>query len=91
MGIDEDAIVFVEDSDIDLGLLTAVERNIERFFEWMADFLNWHLGMVEAPVDEAIAKLEESIRKMKLRIERGGSAELQSCACTQIFVYLFKH
>lgn len=71
MGIDEDAIVFVEDSDIDLGLLTAVERNIERFFEWMADFLNWHLGMVEAPVDEAIAKLEESIRKMKLRIEHG--------------------
>lgn len=36
-------IYIVEDSDVDLGLLNAVEKNFSRFMEIIADFLDWHL------------------------------------------------
>jgi len=41
----DDSIFIVEDSLIDLGLTSAVERNWERLFEIIADYLSWH----EAP------------------------------------------
>jgi subtilisin family serine protease len=39
---DEDVIYIIEDSEIDLGLLVSVERNIIRLFEIIADYLTWH-------------------------------------------------
>jgi len=39
---DEESIYIIEDSEIDLGLLVSVERNLIRMFEIIADFLAWH-------------------------------------------------
>ena len=52
---DENCIYIVEDSDIDLGLIVSVERNLKRYLEIIADVLNWHSNkMLETPfVEEA--------------------------------------
>ena len=39
---DENTIYIVEDSDMDLGLLEAVDENIGRIFEILCDYLSWH-------------------------------------------------
>lgn len=39
--IDESAIYIFEDSQIDMGLLTSVERNLTRFFELIYDYCDW--------------------------------------------------
>ena len=41
---EDDTIYIVEDSDMDLGLLEAVDENIGRIFEILCDYLNWHFG-----------------------------------------------
>ncbi len=47
---DNNCIYIVEDSDIDLGLIVSVERNLNRYFEIIADVLNWHSKkMLEKP------------------------------------------
>ena len=38
-----DAVYFVEDSNIDLGLLVSIERNLQRFLEILTDYLGWYL------------------------------------------------
>jgi hypothetical protein len=40
---DEDSIYFIEDSNIDLGLLVSLERNFLRLMEILADYLAWYL------------------------------------------------
>lgn len=47
--IDEDYIYIIEDSYIDLGLLNSVEKNIFRFFEIIADYLDWHEEKMREP------------------------------------------
>ena len=39
---EENCIYIVEDSDIDLGLIVSVERNLKRYFEIITDVLEWH-------------------------------------------------
>lgn len=36
------SIYIIEDSQLDLGLTTAVERNLNRIFEIIQDYLDWH-------------------------------------------------
>ena len=36
------SIYIIEDSQLDLGLISAVERNLERIFQIVTDYLNWH-------------------------------------------------
>lgn len=46
-------IYIVEDSEIDLGLIASVERNLERYFEIISELLNWHdVKMQEKPEKE---------------------------------------
>jgi hypothetical protein len=42
-----EAIYIFEDSKLDIGLLIAVERNIDRIFEILTDFLTWHEEAME--------------------------------------------
>ncbi|MBQ4560859.1 MAG: hypothetical protein IJA55_00835 [Clostridia bacterium] len=50
---DSDCIYIVEDSDIDLGLIVSVERNLKRYLEIVAEVLIWHeKKMVEVPEDD---------------------------------------
>lgn len=51
---DDSCIYIVEDSDIDLGLIVSVERNLKRYFEIISDVLNWHTKkMNETPSDQS--------------------------------------
>lgn len=47
--LDAGCIYIIEDSDIDLGLLNAVEKNFTRLMEIVADFLDWHLEKMREP------------------------------------------
>lgn len=47
--IEDDYIYIIEDSDIDLGLLEAVNRNLSRILEIIADFLEWHFEKMREP------------------------------------------
>lgn len=45
-----DCIYIIEDSDVDLGLIVSVERNLKRYLEIVADVLAWHTEkMLEVP------------------------------------------
>ena len=58
----EDNLIFIiEDSQLDLGLLVAVERNLKRIFEIMTDYLAWHLHVERLqPQEKAEPATEES-------------------------------
>ncbi len=43
-----DAIYIIEDSQLDIGLLVAAERNLNRIFSIVCDYLDWHLEALEA-------------------------------------------
>ncbi len=56
--IQDDSLYFIEDSDMDLGLLTAVRRNLDRYFGIVFDLLDWHREkMAEVPVTEERKKV----------------------------------
>ncbi len=44
---DDEAIYIIEDSQLDLGLTVAVERNINRIFGIIEDYLQWHFEAIE--------------------------------------------
>lgn len=41
------SIYIIEDSQLDLGLTVALERNLERIFSIIYDYLDWHMEMLE--------------------------------------------
>lgn len=45
----EGVIYIVEDSDMDLGLLEAVENNLSRIFMILADYISWHSEKMREP------------------------------------------
>ncbi len=45
--VDKNSIYIVEDSQLDLGLTVAVERNLERILGIIYDYLDWHLETLE--------------------------------------------
>lgn len=49
-------IYIVEDSQLDIGLLIAVERNVSRIFQIISDYLNWN----DEEIEESIRKQNES-------------------------------
>lgn len=68
----EEYIYLIEDSDMDMGLLGAVEKNWMRFMEIIADYLNWHFEkMKEAPQKDPVVgkavELPEDRKRDSLR------------------------
>ena len=47
--VEDEYIYIVEDSDMDLGLLEAVEKNFMRFLEILSDFIMWHFEKMREP------------------------------------------
>lgn len=45
-------IFIIEDSQLDIGLLIAVERNVNRIFQIIVDYLNWNADMIEDSLRE---------------------------------------
>jgi hypothetical protein len=60
-GPDDESLYIIEDSQIDIGILASVERNIERYLEIIADYLSWHHEMMapKAGPTELPSALEE--------------------------------
>jgi len=52
-GVCEDCIYVIEDSQLDLGLLVAVERNFERIMQIVSDYLAWNKSMLEVKDESA--------------------------------------
>lgn len=71
-----EGIYIIEDSDIDLGLLEAFERNWERFFNILSDYLLWLTTPVESegtevkPEDVTISFPGESMEEVQARQKR---------------------
>ncbi len=55
-----DYIYFVEDSEIDLGLLVSIERNIKRYLEFVTEYLTWHKEKMTETVPEEEDNGEEA-------------------------------
>ena len=55
-----DYIYFVEDSEIDLGLLVSIERNIKRYLEFVTEYLTWHKEKMAETVPEEEDNGEEA-------------------------------
>ena len=55
---DKDAIYIIEDSDIDLGILEAIDANIVRIMEIITDYADWHNKKINEP--ELIIEIPES-------------------------------
>ncbi|MCR4792863.1 MAG: hypothetical protein K5871_08935 [Lachnospiraceae bacterium] len=47
--ISDEYIYIVEDSELDLGLIEAVEKNLKKFLELITDFLVWHFEKMREP------------------------------------------
>lgn len=73
----EKCIFIIEDSQLDIGLLIAVERNVKRIFQIISDYLAWNDEQIEesirkqnAPVAEKTESIdvyaEEATRKRNL-------------------------
>lgn len=48
---DSRCIYIIEDSQLDLGLLVAVQRNLDRIFSIICDYLDWHTAALEASLN----------------------------------------
>lgn len=65
----EDCIYIIEDSEMDLGLLDAIEKNLMKFMEITTDFLGWHFEkMRETVPPEDMEKARERAEKQKREI-----------------------
>ncbi len=49
--VDDDSIYIIEDSQLDLGMLVSIERNINKFLEIVCDYLTWYLEEEVIPVE----------------------------------------
>ncbi len=47
--VEEDCIYIIEDSDLDMGLLESVDRNLNRLLGIVTDFLDWHQEKMNTP------------------------------------------
>ena len=56
--IDPESIYILEDSQLDLGMIISIERNLERILEIVCDYLDWHLERLIRP-DETIQQEEK--------------------------------
>ena len=45
--VSDSSIYIIEDSQLDIGLLVSVERNLHRIFAIICDYLNWHFDTLE--------------------------------------------
>lgn len=69
-----ESIYIIEDSQMDIGLLDAVERNLNRIFAIVCDYLHWHEEMMEASLNPPPPPAEPEIPKPQTSAEtqKGG-------------------
>ena len=68
--IDDDYIYIIEDSEIDLGLIEAIERNLMRIMEIIGDYLKWHFEKMREPEIKDPVPPSYNYDKEKLKSEK---------------------
>ncbi len=53
-GLNRNAIYIIEDSQLDLGLIVAVERNLQRILDIIQDYLDWHMQSLEESLNPPV-------------------------------------
>ena len=75
------SIYFVEDSCIDLGLLVSIERNFQRLFEIVFDYLDWYLEPKKASEEEDSepknADLDQMDFSEKMRFHQDATSDVE--------------
>lgn len=66
------SIYIVEDSQLDLGLTVAVERNLDRIFAIVQDYLDWHREVLEESLAEPEPPLPEPPEEEEEETKKGG-------------------
>lgn len=69
--VEEGYLYIVEDSDVDLGLLEAVEKNFMKLFEVLADFLEWHFEKMREPISKDPLPIKVSVADAEEKKKRG--------------------
>ncbi|MBQ2061129.1 MAG: hypothetical protein II458_00420 [Oscillospiraceae bacterium] len=97
---DEDAIYIIEDSQLDIGLLVAVDRNLERIFSIICDYLDWHNEAMEKslnpplppppPAAEPEPEPEEKVSWLKKLFRRKKDGEKKPGFFKRLWNKLFK-
>ena len=75
---DPESIYIVEDSDMDIGLLEAIDNNIIRIFEMIADYIDWHFDTLRNketdprnnPVSDVTLPADKVLPKEKKKLLR---------------------
>ena len=58
--LDNDKCIYiVEDSQLDIGLLISVERNLNRIFQIISDYLNWNEEAIQESIQEETEEVEQ--------------------------------
>lgn len=65
-------IYIIEDSQLDIGLLIAVERNVNRIFQIVADYLSWNDEMIEESLRKRPDEGEPSPEIYDAKVEKTG-------------------
>jgi len=68
--IESGYIYIIEDSDIDLGLLDAVQKNFVRLMEVIADFLEWHFEKMREPASKDPVPVQITLAEAEKRKRR---------------------
>lgn len=75
----EDCIYIIEDSDVDMGLLESVDRNLGRILKILSDFLNWHDEKIhEVEPEEPEEEVEITIELPEEEEKKGFFARIAS-------------
>ena len=82
---DGNCINIIEDSPIDLGLLTSVERNLSRLLEIVADYLSWHFEMINPAIEPSEPKTSPAFES-----EAGSAVSSQTVSNTKNKTGFFK-
>ncbi|MBQ9992117.1 MAG: hypothetical protein IJP33_01665, partial [Firmicutes bacterium] len=86
-------IFIIEDSQLDIGLLIAVERNVNRILQIITDYLTWNDEQIAESIRKQTAPVEEKKAEPFNVYEDDSKQEKKKCLCRRIwdwFKGLFK-
>lgn len=81
---EENVIYIIEDSQLDMGLLVAFERNLDRILDIMCDYLEWHTETMEKSMNPP-KKAEKQPVVLPEKPEGEEEAQKKKCFLARLF------
>lgn len=93
--LDENSIYIIEDSQLDVGLLVAVERSLDRILAIITDYLDWHFETLESSLHPAqpappISSATPSLESSETEHERKETYKPRKVSLTQRIIHFFR-